>query len=45
MNFGEVNTNWICKTAIVFGSLFAVGFEILLSTLLAKILRIGEEND
>ena len=45
MNFGAITTTWICKTSILFGSLFAVGIEMFLFTLLAKILQIGKRND
>ncbi len=43
--FGELNTTLVCKTAILFGSLFAVGAEILLFTLFNRVLKIGNVND
>lgn len=39
--FGKLNTTGVCKTAILFGSLFAIGAEILLFTFLTKVLQIG----
>lgn len=39
--FGTLNTTLVCKTAILFGSLFAVGIEMLLFTLFTRVLQIG----
>ena len=43
--FGQLNTTMVCKTAILFGSLFAVGIEFLLFTLFTRILQIGKTSD
>lgn len=43
--FGELNTTRICRTAILFGSLFAMGIEMLLFTIFARILRMGGTHD
>lgn len=39
--FGTLNTSHVCKTAILFGSLFAIGVEALLFTLFTRVLQIG----
>ncbi len=39
--FGSLNTTYVCRTAILFGSLFAIGLEILLFTLFTRVLQIG----
>ncbi len=39
--FGNLDTNFVCKTAILFGSLFAIGVEMLLLTLFTRVLQIG----
>ena len=40
--FGRLNTTWICRTAILFGSLFSLGTEGVLFTVFMKILRMGK---
>lgn len=39
--FGSLNTTYVCRTAILFGSLFAIGLEILLFTLFTRVLQMG----
>lgn len=39
--FGELNTTIVCRTAILFGSLFAMGLEMLLFTIFSRVLRMG----
>lgn len=39
--FGVLATNWVCRTAIVFGSVSAMGIELLLFTLFMKVLHAG----
>ena len=41
MEFGMVNTTFVCRTAILFGSLFAVGVETLLGTIFSRVLHMG----
>ena len=41
LGFGEVTSTAICKTAILFGSLLAIGIESLIFTLFSRILKIG----
>ena len=43
--FGELNTTMVCRTAILFGSLFASGLEVLLFTLFMRVLQIGKANN
>lgn len=43
--FGKLNTTLVCKTAILFGSLFAMGIETLLFTLFTRVLQIGKSDD
>lgn len=38
--FGQLHTTWVCKTAILFGSLLAIGIEILVFTLFSRILQM-----
>lgn len=44
VGFGKLSTTWICKTAILFGFLLAIGFELLLFTIFSRILRMGGEK-
>lgn len=44
-DFGELTTTFVCKTAILFGSLFALGVQILLFTLFSRVLQMGEVKD
>lgn len=39
--FGELNNTFVCKTAILFGSIFAIGIETMLFTVFSKILCMG----
>ncbi len=39
--FGHLNSTRVCRTAILFGSLFAEGLELLLFTLFARVLDMG----
>lgn len=41
LNFGQVNSTSIARTAMLFGTLFAIGFEGLLFTLFVRILQLG----
>ena len=43
--FGQLNTTMVCRTAILFGSLFASGIELLLYTLFMRVLQIGKVNN
>ena len=43
-NFGELNTTLVCKTAILFGSIFAIGIEMALFTVFTRILQVGGTN-
>lgn len=45
LGFGNINTTFVCRTAILFGSVFALGIELLLFTLFTRVLRIGRENN
>lgn len=42
--FGSLNTTFVCRTAILFGSLFAMGVEMLLFTVFSRVLQMGVEN-
>ncbi len=43
--FGQLNNTLVCRTAILFGSLFAMGIEFILFTLFTKVLRMGKSNN
>lgn len=44
VGFGAINTTDVCKTAVFFGSLLAIGIETLIFTLFTRILQIkGKE--
>lgn len=42
--FGMLNTTFVCRMAILFGSLFAMGLEMLLFTLFLRVLRMGGQD-
>ncbi len=41
IGFGQLNTTMVCRTAILFGSLFAMGMEMLLFTIFSRVLSMG----
>lgn len=41
VDFGHLNSTFVCRTAILFGSLFALGVEWLLFTLFSRVLQMG----
>lgn len=42
--FGQLNNTFVCRTAILFGSLFVMGLEMLLFTIFSKVLQMGGSN-
>lgn len=42
--FGQLDTTWVCRTAILFGSLLAVGIEMFLFTVFSRVLQMGGYN-
>lgn len=45
VGFGELTTNAISKTATLFGSLFALGMEMLLFTVFVRVLQMGNSEN
>lgn len=44
IDFGQLDNNYVCKTAILFGSILALGIEAFLFTVFLRILSLGRSQ-